>query len=404
VLVATQGGCWPRGKTAVAADMTQDADVVLLGVGHTHAHVVRRWRERPLARARLTCVSDHPIATYSGMLPGVLAGQYPPERMAIDLARLTAAAGARLIVSDVSGLDLTKQEVLFAGRAPVRFDVLSVGIGSVPSVEGVRIAEDARLLPIKPMQTFLPRLDQRLRVAASMRRDLPIRVVTVGGGAGGIELTFCLPARLRALLGEDVRFEMTVVTADDRLLPGSLTRTAQRVEHNLKRRDVRLLIGQRVTSIDAGALTFHDGTSLDADLILWATDAAAPPLLSRLGLPTDAHGFLLTRDTLLTTSGAPIFAVGDTGTIAGAPTPKAGVYAVRHGPVLWDNLRRALAGAPLRRYTPQRGFLRLLNTGDGRAIGEWKGLSFEGAWCWRLKDVIDRRFIEPYQDYTSGRR
>jgi len=73
------------------------------------------------------------------------------------------------------------------------------------------------------------------------------------------------------------------------------------------------------------------------------------------------------------------------------------VYAVRQGPILWENLRRFLTGAPLRRYRPQAHFLRLLNTGDGRAIGEWRQLSFEGAWVWRLKDRIDRRFIARYQ-------
>lgn len=133
-------------------------------------------------------------------------------------------------------------------------------------------------------------------------------------------------------------------------------------------------------------------------MVVWATGAATPPLLARLGLPTDPRGFLLTRDTLQSTSGAPVFTVGNTGTIAGASTPKAGVYAVRQGPVLWDNIQRTLRGAPLRPYRPQRRFLRLLNTGDGRAIAEWRGLSFEGVWCWWLKDAIDSRFMKPYQD------
>jgi selenide,water dikinase len=99
-------------------------------------------------------------------------------------------------------------------------------------------------------------------------------------------------------------------------------------------------------------------------------------------------------------TGAPIFVVGDTGSIDGLPTSKAGVYAVRQGPVLRSNIRRILEGRPLRRYAPQRGFLKLLNTGDGRAIGEWKGLSFEGRWAWRLKDAIDGSFMDRHQDYT----
>jgi pyridine nucleotide-disulfide oxidoreductase family protein len=372
-------------------------DVVLLGVGHTNAHVVRMWQRHAPRGARLTCVSNNPVATYSGMLPGVLAGQYPQERMEIDLARLSAAAGAGLMIADVTGLDVARQELLFADRPPLRFDVLSIGIGSIPAAGDLRIADAARLLPIKPMQTFIPRLDDALRDAASERHDRSIRVVIVGGGAGGVELTLCLPPHLRALLGGHARFDMTLVTADERLVPGSLEQTARRVERIFERRGVRLLTGRQVVQVDAATVALDDRTVVDADVILWATGAAAPGLLARLGLPTDTRGFLLTSDLLQITSGAPIFAVGDTGTVAGASIPKAGVYAVRQGPVLWDNILRTLSGSPLRQYVPQQGFLKLLNTGDGRAIGEWHGLSFEGAWCWWLKDYIDSRFVEKYR-------
>ncbi len=372
-------------------------DVVLLGIGHTNAHLLRMWRMHPPRGARLTCISDEPVATYSGMLPGVLAAQYPPERMEIDLARLTAAAGARLVIGGVTGLDLEARTLIFDDRLPLRFNVLSIGIGSMPAFDGVRVGDGARLLQIKPMQRFFARLDERLRRALADRADAAIRIAIVGGGAGGVEVALCLPAHLKRRLGRDVRFDLTVVTADERLPTGSLPQTARRVERILTGRSARLLKGRRVVEVEGPVLSLDDGTVVEADVIVWATAAAPPPLLARLGLPTDARGFLLTHDTLQTTSGAPVFAVGDTGTIAGASTPKAGVYAVRQGPVLWDNIQRTLSAAPLRRYAPQRKFLRLLNTGDGRAIGEWRGWSFEGAWVWRLKDAIDTRFMEQYQ-------
>lgn len=377
-----------------------DKDVVLLGIGHTNAHVLRMWRMHPPANARLTCVSNEAIAAYSGMLPGVLAGQYRPSSMEIDLVRLTAAAGARLVIDDVTGLDAARQELLFAGRAPLRFDVLSIGVGSVPACGGVRIADAAHLVPIKPMQTFLTRLDTLLMKTAAERAGASIRIAVVGGGAGGVEVALCLPAHLRTVVGAGARFEMTLLAADERLLPHSLERTARRVERLLHQRGVHTAMRRRVVEVAGRTMTLDDGTRLDADVILWATGAGAPPMLRQLGLPADERGFLLTHDTLQTTAGAPVFVVGDSGSIAGTATPKAGVYAVRQGPVLWDNLHRALSGAPLRRYVPQRRFLKLLNTGDGRAIGEWWGLSFEGSWCWRLKDAIDSRFMDKYQDYT----
>ena len=337
------------------------------------------------------------------MLPGVLAGQYSRAQMEIDLVRLCAAAGAQLVLDEVCGLDRARRRLLFSGRDPMPFDVLSIGIGSVPSYTDVSIIDGTRLVPVKPMQTFIERFDERLRLAANQRRGLPVRIMIVGGGAGGVELALCLPAHLQSRLGDQARFEQSIISHDERLLSESLPATARRVERILQRRGVQILTGRRVVRVDGGQLAFDDGAIMEADLILWLTSAAAPPLLGALGLPTDPRGFLSTTDALQTTAGDPIFAVGDTGTIVGLQAPKAGVFAVRQGPVLWANIQRRLAGDPLQRYKPQREFLKLLNTGDGRAIGEWKGRSFEGVWAWWLKNFIDRRFVRRYQDYSPVR-
>jgi len=125
-------------------------DVVLLGVGHTNAHVLRMWRMAPVAEARLTCISDQTSATYSGMLPGTLAGLYPPERMQIDLVRLCAAAGARLIRGRVAGLDRERRQVILDDRPPVPYDVLSIGIGSLShlAVEALAIKSGTKLVHV----------------------------------------------------------------------------------------------------------------------------------------------------------------------------------------------------------------------------------------------------------------
>ncbi len=371
-------------------------DVVLLGLGHTNAHVLRMWRMEPIPRTRLTCVSNYPIATYSGMLPGVLAGQYEPEAMEIDLVRLCAAAGARLILGEVTGLDRQQQTLFLANRPPLSYDVLSIGIGSVPSRERLAAADDT-VLPIKPMQTLLARLAARLRGGAGLKPAL--QIVIVGGGVGGVEVAFCLSATIKKLLPH-AALTLTLIDSNGRLVSGASEQTAARVQRELEQRGTRVVLGRRVTRIEQGRVTLDNGEVVTSDIVLWATSAASPPLLGQLGLPLDDRGFLLTRPTLQSTADDRIFAVGDAGTITGSNIPKAGVYAVRQGPFLWENLRQRLAGAPLRDYQPQAGFLKLINTGDGRAIGEYLGFTFSGAWVWRLKDRIDRKFMAKYQDYT----
>lgn len=356
------------------------------------------WRMAPIPDARLTCVSNFPFATYSGMLPGTLAGLYPRDRMQIDLVRLCAAAGARLIVGQVTGLDRKERRLLFADRAPLSFDALSVGVGSVP--RGVPEGDSAgKVVPIKPMQTFLDRLTERIRQTGEAIGDRPLRVAVVGAGVAGIEITFCLPPRVEMILGSRP-IEMSLIDPGERLSAGLDRRTLALVRREIDSRGVGLYFGQRVESVSEEGVRLEDGRTIESDLVLWATGAVAPPLLGVLGLPTDERGFLLTRDTLQTTGGDPVFAVGDTGTLEGKRAPKAGVFAVRQGPILWENLARVLDGRELKRYEPQTGFLKLMATGDRRAILSYKGLAFHARWCWRLKDRIDGGFMDKYQDYS----
>ena len=163
--------------------------IVLLGVGHTNAHVVRMWRMKRISNAELTCVSDRSIATYSGMLPATLAGQIPEEQMQIDLVRLCASVGARLIVDRVTGVDHEHAKLLFAERPPVPFDILSVGIGSQPTVASLTEPNSPHLLKIKPMQTFMARIGERI---AALKDHADLKVAVVGSGVAGLEIAFCL--------------------------------------------------------------------------------------------------------------------------------------------------------------------------------------------------------------------
>ena len=373
-------------------------DVVLLGIGHTNAHVLRMWKMSPIPDARLTCISNFSIATYSGMLPGVLAGQYLPEQMEIDLVRLCASASARLVVDTVTGLDLQRQEITFNARAPIPFDVLSLGIGSVPTRAGVESIDDT-VLAIKPMQTFLDRLEERLKVVRALHSEQPIRVVIVGAGAGGVEIALCLPKRIVKTLGQ-VPLELTIVNGRDEVTSGATAKTSLLARRALEASGVRTRLGRRVTRVASGVVSLDNGEQLEADVVLWSTSAVAPPLLEQIDLPKDERGFLLTRSTLQSTRDVPVFAVGDTGTIEEATTAKAGVYAVRQGMVLWENIQRTLRGETLDQYKPQNDFLKLFNSGDGRAIGEYKGFSFHTKWAWKLKDSIDAKFMAKYQDYS----
>ena len=377
--------------------------IVLLGAGHTNAHVLRMWKMKPIENAQLVCVSNYPIATYSGMMPGVLAGQYSVPEMEIDLVRFCASAGVRLVLGNVTGIDREQRELQFADRPPLAYEYLSVGVGSRPTIKGVEVKDDSKLVAVKPMQTFLERLQAHLRTTA--KSPTKPRIAIVGGGIGSIEIAFCLDRRIKDNpeslgLSAGQQVEITLLTGAKRVGAGLIDSTQDRVKAAFDLHGLKQQTGSRVKTIDGQQLQLADGTSHDFDLIIWATSAVAPELLSVFDLDVDDRGFLKTRPTLQTISDDNIFVVGDSGTMVDFDLPKAGVFAVRQGPVLWDNLQRAVWNRKLTSYQPQRSFLKLINTADGKTIAERGKRSFYAGWCWYLKNRIDQKFMRMYQDYT----
>ena len=377
--------------------------IVLLGAGHTNAHVLRMWKMKPIENAQLVCVSNHPIATYSGMMPGVLAGQYSVPEMEIDLVRFCASAGVRLVLGNVTGIDREQRELQFADRPPLAYEFLSVGVGSRPTIKGVEVKDDSKLVAVKPMQTFLERLQAHLRTTA--KSPTKPRIAIVGGGIGSIEIAFCLHRRIKDNpeslgLSAGQQVEITLLTGAKRVGAGLIDSTQDRVKAAFDLHGLKQQTGSRVKTIDGQQLQLANGTSHDFDLIIWATSAVAPELLSVFDLDVDDRGFLKTRPTLQTISDDNIFVVGDSGTMVDFDLPKAGVFAVRQGPVLWDNLQRAVWNRKLTSYQPQRSFLKLINTADGKTIAERGNRSFYAGWCWYLKNRIDKKFMRMYQDYT----
>jgi selenide,water dikinase len=370
-------------------------DLVLIGAGHTNMHIARMWRMEPIPDVRLTIVSPFSRSTYSGMLPGTLAGLYEPEQMEIDLHRFASTVGARLIVEDVVGFDATARRVQFADRPEIRYDIASIGIGSIPAGRDLWAAH-SEILSIKPMATFQSRLDNRLREAAVARPGQAVRVCVVGGGAAGVEVTFCLESMLTRT-GIDA--ELSLLDSGSDILSGYTPRAVMLAHREFKRRGINIRPGCVVTGYADGQLHLQDADPFTADVVIWATSAAPPSVLESFDLPKADDGFLATRPTLQSTGSDAVFVVGDTATFVDRPLPKAGVYAVREGPVLWENIRRRFNNQLPVVYDAQSGFLSMLATGDGRAIGQYKGRAFHGGWVWKWKDHIDRKFMRMFQDY-----
>lgn len=365
--------------------LPQTLDIVLVGGGHTHALVLRKWGMTPLAGARLTLINPGPTAPYSGMLPGHVAGHYERPELDIDLVRLARFAGARIILGHATGIDPKARVVHVPGRAPVAFDLVSVDVGitsDMPQLSG--FADWA--VPAKPLGPFAQAW------ADFLTKGGPAKVAMIGGGVAGVELAL---AMAHALQARGRPAEVSIIdhaTALGALRPAA----AQRIRAALAAAGVTLREHTAIAGVTAQGITLTDGSTLPADFITGAAGAKPYDWLAACGLTT-VDGFLSVSPTLQT-SDPDIFAVGDCAHMGFAPRPKAGVYAVRQAPVLFDNLRARAMGRALRDYRPQGDYLKLISLGGKSALGERLGRPFQGPLIWRWKDRIDQRFMQKFRD------
>ena len=381
--------------------------LVLVGGGHAHLFVLEALAQGQLRPNEAVLLSAYPQHAYSGMMPGFIGGRYRREEVEFDLAAIARRVGTTFVEGTAIRIDAGSRVVTLADGRAISYDVASFAVGSEPAgveLPGVR-AHALFLKPIQRAVEIVPALERAAREAGPE----PVRALIVGGGLAGVEVGLAVRRRLDRL--GTARAIVTIIEAGHELMADRSPAAAAHAQRALGRGEVSVRLGTVVTEVGAGYARLASGAVIQADVLIWASGATAPDWFRASGLPVDSAGFLLVDDTLRSVGAPEIFAAGDAAAFRSHPrTPKAGVYAVRAGPVLAHNIGVALGGAgvprsdqgdpesrPYRVYRPQRRFLALVNTGDGRAMLSYGPFAITSRWAMALKDRIDRGFMKRFQ-------
>lgn len=356
-------------------------DLVLIGGGHTHALVLKKWGMNPLAGARLTLINPAPTAAYSGMLPGFLAGHYTEDELNIDLVKLARFAGARLILGAAHHIDRDAQMIHVEGRPPIAYDTCSIDIGitsHMPSVPGFL----DHAIPAKPLTPFARAWDHFRNSNDSGK------ITVIGGGVAGVEVAMAMQHAMPA----------ATVQLFDRgdALTHAGPRARARLLETLAEKGIKVTEHVEVTAVEVGAVVLSTGEKVASDFTVGAAGALPFEWVSNLGLDVD-KGSIIVSPTLQS-SDPNIFAVGDCAHMSASPRPKAGVFAVRQAPVLAANLKAHLSGGRMRHYTPQSDYLKLISMGGKEALAAKHGITLAGPRLWKLKDHIDRKFMDQFDE------
>lgn len=380
--------------------------LVLAGAGHAQMDLLAALVRERLDVWEISLITPQPDFHYSGMLPAIIAGNASPTAATIPVATIARAAGMQVHLASVIALDIAARTLSLSNGATVRYDLLSLDVGSTAAgldVPGARQHAFA-MRPFSAALGLIARLDAVCRQRA---RGEVVPIVVVGAGAGGVEIALALRARVQRA-GFTPQLTIVDAAATDGLpLPGFSASSRQRAHEALSRRGIAV-VGGRVTSVAPDAVMVEAQqreSRRPSAATAWVSGPAAHGWLASSGLSCDTAGYPLASATLALSSvqgRASIFGAGDCVVLRDAGAmPKAGVYAVRMAPVLAANVLAIARGEqPRATYTPQRDFLALLSTGDGSAILRWRGVTAESRWAQWLKTWIDARYLRRYRDLS----
>ena len=362
------------------SELPLGAEVVLVGGGHAHALLLKRWGMNPVPGVRLTVVNPAPSAPYTGMLPGYIAGHYGRDDLEIDLVRLARFAGARLVLGIVHQIDRAAKTIHIEGRPPLPYDIASIDIGISSNMPEIKGFSDHGVAA-KPLGPYA------LRWLDFLAAPGPVGVI--GGGVAGVELALAMAHRL---VREGHRPEITVVEAAT-ALTGLSEIAAGKLRQALQAAGIKLIENAEVAEVTPDGILLRGGAHVPSAFTVGAAGARPFEWLKDTGL-TLQDGYISVGPDLRSLNDPSIYAAGDCAHLSHAPRPKAGVFAVRAAPVLTHNIRADLTGQQRRSLQPQARYLKLISLGRKAALADRGVVAPSGNWVWAWKDWIDQRFMK----------
>lgn len=362
--------------------------ILVLGGGYVGVYTCLGL-ERKLARgtrsAEITMVSTESFMQYQPFLPEAAAGNIEPRHVVVPLRRTLKRT--RVIVGQATRLDhaTRRASILPSEGSPIEvgYDHVVVGVGSVSRVLPVPgLAEQAVGFKsvseaIYLRNRVLSRLDLAEATTDPVLRKKALTFLFVGGGYAGVEAL----AELEDLAREATRYYRTITRADMRwylveaassILPEIGPKLASHALQTLRARDIDVRLNTRLESATGGAMELSDGTTFDADTLVWTTGVKPHPLTTTMGFPVDERDRIVVDPYLRVEGVEDAWAAGDCAAVPdldlGGTDPPTAQHALRQARRLARNLAATIQGGEMKQF-------RYKNKGGLVSLGRYKGVA-----------------------------
>ncbi|MBM7588043.1 NADH dehydrogenase FAD-containing subunit [Bacillus pakistanensis] len=354
--------------------------VVLVGGGHSHLYCLKQLQKERHSDMNWVLVSNSKYQYYSDMFAGYTEGIYSDEDCRVNLEQLCERSKVSFVQGTVLSIDPHQQVILTDQGHIQRYDIISFNIGS------------------KNTTDFVDGLDQnneRTRLSHLVPEKIDViregeNPVIIGNGFKGLEFGLSLLAWKKNQQKE--KPNVTIIHS----APLEARSIGFEKMSMLVQEKSGSLIASKPKSIDDAFIYTEDGRRIPFSHLIDIGEPSAPKIFQSSPLKVDDKGFLLTHPTLQSVSKENVFGVGSCTSIKkGSETSKG--HGIKQGPFLWENIHHLIGGKSLTPYKPRTYRFSIMSTGGKKGLLTYGRYSSYGKWQWKLKNLLNRRYIAKYK-------
>lgn len=375
------------------------ATIVIVGGGFGGLEAAFTLKSLVGNTAAITLIDRTEYHSFIPSIHEISSGKITGRSIQIPLTTVLTPAGISFVLDTVTGIDQANRQVMTA-TAAVDYDYHVLAAGAENNFFGVPGAEEHSFRFRTPEDA--DRVHEQLtRLLAEEQQD--ISLVLAGGGTEGVEVA----GEMLDLIKDSGRecgpdegaVAITVVEAQQQLLPGFPTAAQTFAEHYLRERGVTIITGQRITAVRSNSAVLEAGTKLPFTMLIWTGGIKPSQLIEKIALPKDPAGWIIVNEQLHAPADDRFYAIGDSAAIQGPggpiPVGRLAYHAQDQGAVAGSNIANRLRGRSLLRYEPKYK-PQLVSIGRDMGIFTQADVFKKGAWVVALKKAVERRHLMSY--------
>jgi NADH dehydrogenase len=301
--------------------------VVVVGGGFGGLELTRELADAPV-HVTLIDRSNHHL--FQPLLYQVAMAGLAPAEIAVPIRSvLRNQSNARVLLAEVTGVDLETRQVQSREAAPLEYDYLVLATGARNGyfghddwqavAPGLKDLDDAVEIRRRVLLAF--EAAEREPDPIAQRRNLTF--VVIGGGPTGVELAGAIAELATFVLARDFRLinadatRVILIEAGERILPAFTPDLSEHARQSLCNMGVEVRTGFSVSGIDAQGVNLapsgaeQSSERIEASTVLWAAGVRANALCAELGLEVDRQGRAKVLQDCSLPGHPEVFVIGD---------------------------------------------------------------------------------------------